>query len=52
MDTNSIWFLKEQDKANYDKMFKTFDTNSSNSLTSAQMQQVMMMTKLEPSVCG
>ena len=48
----SQWYLKPEDKNNYMKMFTKFDTNSSGTLSSAEMQQVMVMTKLDQQICA
>ena len=47
-----MWYLKPEDKANYIKMLNKFDQNGSGSLTSAEMQQVMVMTRMDKEVCA
>ena len=47
-----MWFITQEDKKNYIKMFRTFDKNNSNTLSAQEMQEVMLMTKLDTKVCG
>lgn len=49
---NSIWFMKPEDKANYSKAMTVFDTNQSGTLTDTEMQQALVKTKMEKSVCA
>ena len=44
---SSEWYVKPEDKVNYMKMFRNFDKNNSGNLSSQEMQEVMLMTKLD-----
>ena len=47
-----MWFISQQESANYLNMMNVFDTNKSGSLTDREMQEVMTKTKLEKKVCA
>ena len=48
----SIWYLTANDKQNYMKIFKMFDSNGSGNLTDSEMQKVMQQTKLDRGICA
>ena len=50
--TNSPWQITAEEFQSYEKIFKHFDKNNSNSVTENEMQKVIKQTNLPSEVCA